>query len=666
MNLLIVESPGKIKKLKKILGAGWIVRASMGHFRTLAKDGEDNLGFDFVGDRVKMRFGAKDAKSKKIIKDLKDATAKASKVYVATDPDREGEVIAWHIFEILKGERNNLVRVSFSEITEKAVRNALALPRQLDLNLVGSGLARSCLDKLVGFKGSPLVWNLGAKSVGRVQSAVLHLVCQRELAIKNFQPVDYFSVFVEYAEGFKSFYSHGGLVTKSTTPDSEPTKPQIESVRIYQRDEAETLIEIAKSSSHKIVKVEQKTISKSPPPPFITSSLQQESGSKLGFSPDQTMKVAQSLYEKGLITYMRTDSVVLSEEFCSTAKAWLQEKDPHNVPSKQSKHRVSKNSQEAHEAIRPSNLSYSSVQLKQEISSEEFDLYLLIWKRALASQCRPALIDKTTVLSQSDSVFWKAKGQIVKFLGYAKYWNNLSANSQLPDVDESQTLNLAKAEIESKRTSPPSRYGEPQLVALMEKKGIGRPSTYSSSIKTIKTRDYVKISQKKLIPTELGMTVDSFLGKNFSDLIDAEFTAGMESSLDRDCSRKEKSWQPYLTGWNQTYFSPALAQARSVLPESSRKPKGKISPSDYKCPVCDKNLEQYDYFKAEEQKSLLRCSDPRSRNKSNHKQVVFFKTRNGNWWSKKFGELGEPNFSPNMKSKSRSTRKIAPIKLKTD
>ena len=208
--------------------------------------------------------------------------------------------------------------------------------------------------------------------------------------------------------------------------------------------EAETLVEIAKSSPHKIVRVDYKTISKTPPPPFITSSLQQESGSKLGLSPDRTMKVAQSLYEKGLITYMRTDSVVLSEEFCSAAKVWLESKDPQNVSEKPRKHRKAKNSQEAHEAIRPSDLNYPSVKLKQEIGDEEFKLYLLIWKRAIASQCRPALVDKTIVLSQSGSVFWQAKGQMVKFMGYAKYWNNLSADSQLPTLLPEQTLGLSR------------------------------------------------------------------------------------------------------------------------------------------------------------------------------------------------------------------------------
>lgn len=667
-NLLVVESPGKIKKISQILGVNWLIKASIGHFRILANDGEDNLGFDFVGDRISMRFQPKDLKSQKIIEELKEAAGKVAKVFIATDPDREGEVIAWHLWEILKGVNRNIVRVTFAEISANAVNKAIAFPRQLDSHLVDAGLARSLLDKLVGFKGSPLVWNLGAKSIGRVQSAVLHLVCDREKEINNFQPEDYFSVFVEYAEGFRSFYSYGGRASNVTPNESENEseleKPQTESTRIYQRSQAENLVEIAKSCPHKIVRVEQKTTSKNPPPPLITSSLQQESGSKLGLSPDRTMKVAQSLYEKGLITYMRTDSVVLSEEFCDAAKAWLENKDPQNVLEKPRKHQKAKNSQEAHEAIRPSDLSYSSVKLKQEIGDEEFKLYLLIWKRAIASQCRPALIDRTIVLSQSGSVFWQAKGQMVKFIGYAKYWNNLSADSQLPTLLPEQTLGLSKAEIESKRTSPPSRYGEPQLVALMERKGIGRPSTYSSSIKTIKARSYVKISQNKLIPTELGMTVDSFLGKNFADLIDAQFTAGMEASLD-EIAQGEKKWQPYLTSWNQTYFSPALAQAQLLLPESNRKPKGTTIPSGYKCPVCDQNLEQYNYLKENEQKSLLRCCDPKSRNKSNHKQVVFFLTRNGNWWSKKYGELGKPTSQQNLKKKSYSTKKSSPIKLKT-
>lgn len=657
MRLLIVESPGKIKKLKKILGVGWIIKASLGHFRTLAKNGKDNLGFDFIDNRIKMRFEAKDAKSQKVIKDLIEAALKATQVFVATDPDREGEVIAWHIWEIIKRENKNIVRVTFTEITSSAVKDAIAHPRSLDLNLVGSGLARSCLDKAVGYKCSPLVWNLNAKSVGRVQSAVLHLVCDREREIQSFKPVDYFNVYTDYDKNFTAFFSHRG----EKKPNPIDNEDRVESNRVYNEQEAKELVAVAKANTHVVQTIEQKQVLKKPPPPFITSSLQQAVGSKLGLSPDQTMTIAQSLYEKGLITYMRTDSIALSDEFREAAKNWLQSKDPNNLPQKATKFKTNKNSQEAHEAIRPSDLNYPSSKLKQEISPEEFNLYLLIWKRAIASQCTAALIDKTTVFIKSGDVNWKAKGNVVNFLGYARYWNNLSVDSLLPELNEGETLKLNRADCEKKRTSPPSRYGEPQLVALMEKKGIGRPSTYSPSVKTIKTRSYVKVSQKKLVPTDLGMAVDSFLNTSFPDLIDAEFTASMESNLDAIALGK-KSWQPYLCEWNQNYLAPAIAQAKLTLPQPAKsKANGTVTQTEYNCPICKKQLERYDYKKDGKEKSLLRCSDSTARNKSNHKNAVFFLSRHGNWWNKELGELNQPK---NIKDCDRARRKTPPIRLK--
>ena len=658
-NLLIVESPGKIKKLKKILGIGWIVKASMGHFRTLAKDGKDNLGFDFIDNRIKMRFQPKDAKSKKVIKDLEEAAKKATQVFVATDPDREGEVIAWHIFEILKRENKNIVRVTFKEITASAVNYAIANPRSLDLNLIGSGFARSCLDKAVGYKCSPLVWNLNAKSVGRVQSAVLHLVCDREREIQNFKPIDYFNVHTDYGEGFRAYFSHQG--NKASDSDSTSDESEQESNKVYNEQKAKELVEIAIVNTHVVKTIERKQVFKKPPPPFITSSLQQAVGSKLGFSPDRTMKVAQTLYEKGLITYMRTDSVALSQEFQLAARTWIGEKEPNNVPTKTTKFKTKTNSQEAHEAIRPSDISYSSSTLKQELDESEFKVYLLIWKRAIASQCAAASINKIVISIESGDVVWKAKGQTVEFLGYAKYWNNLSADSLLPELIEGQTLKLDKAEMEKKHTSSPSRYGEPQLVALMEKKGIGRPSTYSSSVKTIKVRSYVKVSQKKLVPTDLGMTVDSFLDKTFPDLIDSKFTAKMESNLDA-IALGEKSWQPYLYQWNQNYFEPALMKAKLTIPEAPKtKANGTVTLSEYSCPVCKKRLERYDYTKEEHAKSLLRCSDSIARTKSSHKNAVFFLTRQGNWWNKEFGQL----HSNNVTDCERSSRKPPLIRLKS-
>ncbi|MCC0175857.1 type I DNA topoisomerase [Waterburya agarophytonicola K14] len=661
--LLIVESPGKIKKLRKILGANWIIKATMGHFRTLANDGEDNLGFDMecdcVGtqptDRISLRWQPKDSKSKKLIKELKETAKKVSRICIASDPDREGEVIAWHLYSILS--HPNIVRVTYSEITDKAVKYAIANPQSLNTDLVDSGLARSCLDKLVGFRGSPLVWNLGAKSVGRVQSAVLHLVCDRAKEITNFIPVEYFSIFTEYAEGFKAYFSHRG--TKASPVCDQDDE---ESNRIYQEPEARELVALAQSSIHRISNIDRKKLYKKPPPPFITSTLQQASGSKLGFSPDRTMKLAQSLYEKGLITYMRTDSVALSDDFIKAARLWLQEKDSKNVPQKATKFKANKSAQEAHEAIRQSDLTYPSTQLKQEISQEEFSLYLLIWKRAIASQCAPATIAKTTVSIKARDITWIAKGQIVEFLGYARYWNNLSADSLLPELAIGQILGLNKAEFQKKRTSPPSPYNEPQLVALMEKKGIGRPSTYSSSIKTIKNRKYVKLSQKKLIPTDLGMTVDSFLGNYLAELIDAKFTAKMESNLDA-IALGEKAWQPYLCNWNQKYFAPALSSAKLTIPKSPvSKTNGTVTSTEYTCPVCKKELERYDYSKGKHAGSLLRCSDSQARFKPGHKNVVFYRSSQGHWWNKEFGQ---PNQRKNIKDCDRSNRKSPPIRLKT-
>lgn len=271
------------------------------------------------------------------------------------------------------------------------------------------------------------------------------------------------------------------------------------------------------------------------------------------------MKLAQSLYEKGFITYIRTDSVALSADFCLAAKTWLQQNDPHNLPDKVSKFKINNDAQETLEAIRPCNLYYPDNKLKQEVSKEELQLYLLIWQRAIASQCATALIYRTNVFIKSAQIIWQARGQTVKYKGYAKYWNDLSVDTPLPNLEEGQVLSLNQADKEQKQTSPPSPYSEPQLVALMEKKGIGRPRTYSSSIKTIKTRKYVELYHKKLTPTKLGIALDFLLSKILADLINAESGARIESSLD-EIALGEKSWQPYLCELNKTYLLPPSSQ----------------------------------------------------------------------------------------------------------
>ena len=705
MPLLIVESPNKIKKLKQILGSGWLIKASLGHVRELARDGEDNLGFTLTSDGVNCRFVPRNSKAAKIIKELKTVAKKSNAVYFASDPDREGETIAWHLAQEL-GVKNPQ-RVVYQEITEKAVLTAVKNPRPLDKQLVDAGLARACLDKLVGYRGSPLLWKQGkgGKSVGRVQSAALHILCHREREILNFKPVDYWSVWVNYQEGFRAFYlgQQEQHSDKSLDNDDagEETKT-VESSRVLSEAQADKLVAIAKSNPHSVLQVEGKTVNRKPPAPFTTSTLQQAAGSRLKMNPETTMKVAQHLYEQGLITYMRTDSTALSDEFCQSVRTWLQAKDPQNLPSKLVKHRQSKNAQEAHEAIRPSDITRPSAQLKQELDDQQFQLYLMIWMRSVASLCKPARLLQTKIITQSGEVKWLAKGQVMQFQGYTRYWNNISNDSVLPTVQQGQSLILNEAGHDKKQTQPPPRYTEPKLVQAMEKKGIGRPSTYAPTVKTLKQREYVKLSKGKLLPTPLGLDVDEFLAQMLPELLQAEFTAQMEATLDEIASGQQ-DWQKYLTTWNRDYFDPTLTKAWSAIggkpvsngkvtpsreksdvccpqcqkplskiPSKSKKlavpyflkcedgcdvvmffdkklnkwvQPGESKPSNagqltqYSCPVCGKPLQEYPYQKDGQEKTMLRCSNSKCAKDPRHKNVAFFMTKDKKWWSKKFGIL---------------------------
>ena len=568
-NLLLIESPGKLKKLSQILGPGWIVKASMGHIRELANDGEDALGFDLEGREITCRYIPRSARAKQVISTLKQSVKQADAVYIATDPDREGETIGWHLQQALRLKSPR--RVVYSEITPTAVRQAISHPRTLDQSLIAAGRARDCLDKLVGYKGSRhVVWplNNGAKSMGRVQSATLHLLCLREREIQTFTPQDYWSVWVAYEEGFKAFYRRRPTArrrSEATAPDDAAAKKDApESDRITTQAEADRLVAIARNSPHQVVTSEGAVKHQSPPPPFITSTLQQAAGSKLRFNPDKTMKVAQSLYEAGHITYMRTDSVVLSAPFRAAVREYLSQHDPANVPQKTAKHRSAKGAQAAHEAIRPTDVNRTPQELRSAVSAEATQLYDLIWNRAVASQCCPARLRKMRIVTQSGEAFWEARGQVVEFAGYTRYWNNLSADSQLPTLQPGQPLQLQQAQADQKQTQPPPRYTEPKLVQLMERQGIGRPSTYAPTIKTLRERAYVQLVKGKLQPTQLGLALDAALETLLPDLIQPAFTAQMEAELDA-IATGQKDWQAYLTGWYRDYFAPALDQARAQL-----------------------------------------------------------------------------------------------------
>lgn len=624
--LLIVESPGKVKKLSQILGSDWLVRASMGHIRELANDGEDALGFELDGHAVKCRFMARGTRGRETIQNLRSAVKQVQTVVLATDYDREGETIAWHIQQALNLRQPQ--RVVYTEITPAAVRDAVAHPRSIDLNLVNSGLCRTVLDKLVGYKGSPLLWQLqnGAKSMGRVQSATLHLICEREHQIQAFVPQDYWSVYVDYAEGFRAYYrgttvgqgnaaarnSAAGTPAEPPSDDAaNPTEAQAqESERITSEAEADRLVQIAQQHPHTIASIEGKTVTRTPPPPFVTSTLQQAAGSRLKFSPEKTMQVAQSLYEAGLITYMRTDSIALSPEFCTQARQWLEEHDPDNVPKKVTQHRKVKGSQEAHEAVRPTDVYRPSKELRVELSADAFALYVLIWKRAIASQCQSARVRQTKVVTQSGPIYWQAKGQLIEFLGYSRYWNNLSADVELPALRQQQILTLQQAAHEQKQTQPPPRYSEPKLVQVMERRGIGRPSTYAPTIQTLKQRLYVEVVKGHLQPTTLGLEVDSFLKDALPDLLEADFTAQMEQALDQIAAGKQ-DWQVYLTTWNREYFTPALAKARQVIPKhltTNPAPRNHKTPdfSRTRCPQCQNFLAKIPSSKVKK-KYFLKC-----------------------------------------------------------
>jgi DNA topoisomerase I len=634
-HLLIVESAGKIKKLKSILGAEWDVKASIGHIRQLASDGDGSLGFDLGAETIDCRYIPRDDRAKQTIAGLIAAAKQADAVFIASDPDREGEVIGWHIAQVLKLKQPQ--RVVYQEITESAVKKAIANPRSLDMDLVEAGRCRDCLDKLVGYKGSPLIWRLnnGAKSVGRVQSATLHLVCQREREIQAFTPQDYWSVFVDYAEGFRAFY-HGTTqaispaTEEETSDDAGAIEKVAESTRVSSQAEAERLVAIGQAHPHQVQTIEGKLSPKKPPAPFITSSLQQAAGSRLKFSPEHTMSVAQKLYEAGLITYMRTDSVELSQDFCKAAREWLSAYDKANVPSKVAKQRSSKDAQEAHEAVRPTDLTKASSELKQQLSADEFALYLMIWMRSIASQCKPAQIRKTTIVTQSGEVKWQARGQMLEFAGYAKYWKDISGDAVLPSLQPQQPLTAAKISHEQKQTQPPPRYSEPKLVQLMERRGIGRPSTYAPTIATLKQRNYVELVKSKVQPTMVGLQVDDFLIQALPELIQSEFTAQMETQLDA-ISKGKQEWQSYLIEWNQSYFGPALSKATQNLPaqDYSSFPSRELEKSRSKCPSCSKAMSKVPTKKVKKG-YFLKCEDG-CKDAEGKGLVMFWSDRSNEW-----------------------------------
>ncbi len=543
--LVIVESPAKANTIKKFLGGSTKVIASMGHIRDLPKSkmGID-IEHDFEPEYINIR-GKGD-----LIKSLKKEAKQAKKIYIATDPDREGEAIAWHLATILQDEKSKITRVTFNEITKGAVQKAIKEPRDIDVNLVDAQQARRVLDRIVGYKMSPVLWKKVKRglSAGRVQSVAVKLIVDREEEIENFKPEEYWNLYanLQDKESKKTFDARfHGKDGKKQEVHSEAEMNQI----LKELDKAKYIVQEIKRGEKK----------RNPAPPFTTSTMQQEASRKLGFTLKKTMSIAQGLYEGvkmpekgtvGLITYMRTDSTRISEEARAAAKehivATYGEKYYENRYYK-----TNKEAQDAHEGIRPTYADLEPETIKDYLTKDQYKLYKLIYNRFMASQMATAIYDTMAVAIDANGYTFKANGQIIKFKGFMTLYvegtdqKEQEAEGMLPDLQEKQELKLNKLNPKQSFTEPPPRYTEASLVKALEEKDIGRPSTYSPTITTILDRRYIEKIQKQLAPTELGRIVNKLLTENFTDVINVEFTAKIENEFDEIAMGKEE-WKKMI------------------------------------------------------------------------------------------------------------------------
>ncbi len=541
MQLVIVESPAKAKTIEKYLGSDFKVLASYGHVRDLPpKDGSVNPDEGFA-----MEWQLYPDKAKRL-KEIQDAAKKADRLILATDPDREGEAISWHVRELLRSKKalpDNVQRVTFNAITKQAVTQAMAQPRDLDDDLIDAYRARRALDYLVGFTLSPVLWRKlpGAKSAGRVQSVSLRLVVEREREIEAFVPQQYWSV--------TGLFEMGGTPFKARL--SRWRGDKIERLSIKSEADARAAEADVKAGLFTVDGVETKPLTRNPPPPFTTSTLQQEAARKLGFSASHTMRVAQGLYEDGAITYMRTDGVQMDGSAISAARKAISDRyDGSYVPEKPRQYQTkAKNAQEAHEAIRPTDFSKDKVG-----SGDHARLYELIWKRALASQMASARLERTSVdlADGTGKTVMRATGQVVKFPGFLALYDESRDDSAddedgrlLPAMNKGDTPAKTGVEVEGHETQPPPRYSEASLVKKMEELGIGRPSTYASILQVLKDRAYVRVEKNRFIPEESGRLLTAFLERFFNRYVEYDFTAGLEDELD-DVSGGRAQWQEVL------------------------------------------------------------------------------------------------------------------------
>ena len=548
-NLVIVESPTKAKTISNFLGKNYKVESSFGHVRDLPKsklgiDVENNFEPQYIIPR----------KIQKKVTALKKMAQKAGTIILATDEDREGEAIAWHLKSALEIEDDKPTqRIVFHEITKEAIQDALKNPREINLNLVDAQQARRVLDRLVGYKLSPFLWKKVVRglSAGRVQSVALHLIAQRETEIKAFKPDEYWTILA---------------TLKAKTGEFEAMLSKIDGKVISKLDlknksETDVIVEDLEKAAFKILKIERKETRRNPFPPFITSTLQQTSSRYLGFSSKKTMVLAQQLYEHGHITYMRTDSLNLSNEALGKAKTWIHENlgGSYECESKYYKTK-SRIAQEAHEAIRPTNPNLSPKEFGNKdgskLDKDQQKVYDLIWRRFIASQLPAAVFDATNIeieaKSKKTEYGLKTNGNILKFDGFLKVWPAKIEEKEIPELRENGSLNLKKLDPEQHFTDPPPRYNEASLIKVLEENGIGRPSTYAPIISVILTRNYVEKIQGRFHLTEIGTVVDKVISENFPEIVDTGFTAKMEENLD-EIAEGRKEWRQTIKEFHDPF-----------------------------------------------------------------------------------------------------------------
>ncbi|WP_086298718.1 type I DNA topoisomerase [Campylobacter devanensis] len=576
--LIIVESPAKAKTIKNFLGSEYKVIASKGHIRDLPKS---SFGIKIDGDNFTPEYRISSDHSA-IVKEIKELAKSADTIYLATDEDREGEAIAYHIATAIGKKPETLPRIVFHEITKGAIEAALANPRKLDMNSVNAQQARRLLDRIVGYKLSPLL-NIKIQrglSAGRVQSSALKILVDREREIREFKPIEYFSIDTKFKDDLEV-----ELI--------EFQGSKIEKLTITNAQRAKYILDNIKDDKFKVKSIESKERKTNPQPPFMTSTLQQSASNRLGFSPKKTMMLAQSLYEgvqtnsgfMGAITYMRTDSLNIAKEALNAARELIKsEFGSKYLPKIANIYTTkSKGAQEAHEAIRPTNLSFTPQIASQYLDKDMLKLYTLIYNRFLASQMSPSLCEIQNIIIKGENCEFKLLGKKVSFDGFYRVYGDMDKDKILPPLKIDDNMSIQSIKSTKHETEPPSRYSEAGLVKKLESLGIGRPSTYAPTISLLTSRDYVKVEKKQLIPNDIAFTITSVLEENFKDIVDSEFTSKMEEKLD-DIAENKADWQEVLSNFYHPFIKQIDEGKTNIKSQKVAEPIGE------KCPDCGGEL----------------------------------------------------------------------------